>query len=218
MTLDFETARRRMVDGQVRTVDVTNLQVQQAFLEAPRERFLVGRDAALAYVDTDLEVAPGRHLIACGQLARLVQAANVSPSDVVLDLGCASGYSSFVLGRLAASVIALEEDADLARAAETALSETGAGNVAVVRGTLTEGWPKEAPYDLIFVGGAIEVIPQAIADQVREGGRLVAVEGHGGAGVARLWLKQGDRLIGRPLFNCALPPIPGFARKPEFVF
>ena len=218
MNIDFEAARTRMLDTQIRTVDVTDPRVQEAFLQTPREAFLAGRDPSLAYVDIDLEIAPGRHLVSCAKLARLVQAAGVTETDIVLDIGCASGYSSCILGHLAASVIALEEDADLAKAAEAAITETEAENVAVVAAPLAEGWANEAPYDLVFIAGAVEVIPDAIRGQVRDGGRLVAVEGHGGSAVARIWLKQGEALTGRPLFNCALPALPGFARKPEFVF
>jgi protein-L-isoaspartate(D-aspartate) O-methyltransferase len=137
---------------------------------------------------------------------------------VVLDVGCGSGYSACIFGHLANSVIALEENAKLADAAEAAVGQSGVSNVAVVRGPLAQGWAAEAPYDLIFIGGAVEVIPETIANQIREGGRLIAVEGQGGSAVAKRWLKQDGRLSGQRLFNCALPSMPGFEKKPEFVF
>jgi protein-L-isoaspartate(D-aspartate) O-methyltransferase len=218
MNTDFATARKRMVENQIRTVDVTDLRVLDAFMATPREQFLAGSDPALAYVDRDLEIARGRYLVPGAQLARLVQAAQIGNDDVVLDIGCASGYSACVLGRLAGSVIALEEDGELAENAEAAILATETENVAIVRGPLAAGWAAEAPYDLVFIGGSIEIIPDAIGDQIREGGRLIAVQGQGGAAVARLWLKQDGSLVARRLFNCALPAMPGFARKAEFVF
>ena len=119
---DAVAARRLMVDGQVRTADVTDAALIDAMLTVPRERFLPPALAQLAYLDGDIQIAPGRALLKPMVLAKLIQAARVGPEDRVLDLGCGTGYSSAVLARLAATVVALEEDAALARQARIAPS------------------------------------------------------------------------------------------------
>src|SRR5260370_1249667 len=178
---DFATARRMMVDGQVRTSDVTDLRISAAMLELPRERFVPQGKAGLAYLDLDLPVTqpkPGgaaRCLLKPMVLAKMVQAAGLGEDDHVLDVGCATGYSSALLARLAGSVIALEEDEALARLARENLAAVGAGNATVVSGPLTQGWQGRAPYDVIFVNGASEIVPHALARQPKEGGRLGAV-------------------------------------------
>jgi protein-L-isoaspartate(D-aspartate) O-methyltransferase len=150
--------------------------------------------------------------------AKLVQLAEILPSDFVLDVGCGTGYSAAVLSRLAGSVVALESNAALADAAASTLSTLGCGNVAVARGSLEEGHPPAAPYDVIFVGGSIDAAPVRLFDQLKEGGRLVAVEGRGNAGVARLFLKTNGVVAGRRGFNAAIKPLPGFERAAVFEF
>ena len=222
--IDFATARRMMVDSQVRTSDVTDPRLIAAMLEIPRERFVSASEAALAYLDFDVPAAkapPGgevRRLLKPMVLAKLIQAAEVGENDHVLDVGCASGYSSAVLARLARAVVALEEDAALARQAAETLQASGASNVRVVTGSLPQGFPAEAPYDVIFINGAIEVEPQALARQMREGGRLVAVKGRAPNGKAMLYRCINGDLRGWPIFDAAAPLLPGFAAPPVFVF
>jgi protein-L-isoaspartate(D-aspartate) O-methyltransferase len=222
--IDYATARRNMIDGQVRTADVTDLDLIAAMAELPRERFLPESVAPLAYLDCDAAVAENqsdslaRRLIKPMVLAKLIQAADVARGDRVLDVGCASGYASAVFARLAGPVVALEEDAALARRAEQILEELGIANVAVVRGALTEGWPAGAPYDVILVEGAIEFVPEAFGRQLRDGGRLVGVFGRAPAGKAMLWQATNGHLNGRPIFDAAAPLLPGFAKPPEFAF
>ena len=151
-------------------------------------------------------------------LTKMVQAAEVDASDRVLDLGCATGYSSALLSRLAASVVALEEDEALARLARENLEAVGAANVTVVTGALTEGWPAAGPYDVIFVNGATEIAPHALARQLKAGGRLVAVVGRSPAGQAMLYRRVGGDISGWPIFDAAAPVLPGFAAPPAFVF
>ena len=157
---DFAAARRMMVDGQVRTSDVTDRRIVAAMLELPRERFVPEAKADLAYLDFDIVVeearagAPARRLLKPMVLAKMVQAAEVDAGDRVLDVGCATGYSSALLSRLAHSVVALEEDEALARLARENLKAVGAPNVTVVTGPLTQGWPAATPYDVVFVNGA----------------------------------------------------------------
>ena len=221
---DFAAARRMMVDGQVRTSDVTDLRIVAAMLELPRERFVPEGKADLAYLDFDIAVKeasagePARRLLKPMVLAKMVQAAEVEASDHVLDVGCATGYSSALLSRLARSVVALEEDEALARLAPENLKAVGAANVTVVTAPLTEGWPAAAPYDVIFVNGATEIVPQELARQLKAGGRLVAVLGRAPASQAMLYRRVGGDISGWPIFDAAAPVLPGFVAPPAFVF
>lgn len=224
MSAEFSVQRAKMVEGQLRTTGVTDVALLDAMEEIPREEFVRGRRRSLAYIDEDLEVAaaggdgPARYLMEPSPLARLIQLAEVGSSDFVLDVGCATGYSSAVLSRLASSVIALEADAKLADAAADTLSRLGYDNIAVVNGALQEGFASEAPYDVIFLGGAVEDIPQVLFDQLKDGGRLVTVLGQGNAAVACLYTKEDGNISDRRSFNAAVKPLPGFERPREFVF
>ena len=218
---DFAAARRMMVDGQVRTADVTDLRLIAAMGELPRERFVPGSKAALAYLDLDLPVAGGagraaRCLLKPMVLAKLVQAAQIAASDHVLDVGCATGYSSALLARLAASVVALEEDRSLAHTAERSLADYP--NVKVVAGPLIAGWPAAAPYDAIVMQGATEIVPDVLLDQLKNGGRLVCVLGLEPQRKAMLYRNTEGEVSGRPMFDAAAPLLPGFAQAPAFVF
>jgi protein-L-isoaspartate(D-aspartate) O-methyltransferase len=218
MSADFAELRTRMVDGQLRTTDVTDPDILEAMLSIPRERFVDDKRRPLAYVDTDVEIAPSRYLMEASPFAKLVQLAAIGSNGKVLDVGAGTGYSAAVLSRLAASVVALESDAGLAQRARAALAEVGAANVTIVVGPLAEGHAAAAPYDVIVVEGAVDVLPQPLTSQLRDGGRLVVVEGHGNAGVARLYLKSGSTVTGRRAFNAAVKPLPGFERAPAFEF
>ncbi|MCB1382474.1 MAG: protein-L-isoaspartate O-methyltransferase [Notoacmeibacter sp.] len=218
MITDFSELRLNMVDCQLRTTNVTSLDVLSAFLEVPREAFVPSRLKDLAYLDEDLEVAAGRYVMEPAPLARLIQLAAIKPGDVVLDAGCATGYSSAILSRLATSVIAVESDEALAASATESLLELGYDNVAVVTGPINQGYAAEGPYDVILVGGAVDEVSQALFAQLRDGGRLVVVEGHGNAGAAKLYLKDHGAVSGRRAFNCAVRPLPGFAKEAEFQF
>jgi protein-L-isoaspartate(D-aspartate) O-methyltransferase len=216
--MDFEAARVKMVDNQIRTTDVTSHSVLNAFLSVPREEFVPAGARALAYVDTDVEVAPGRFVMEPSPLAKLLQLAAITRNDVVLEIGCGSGYTAGLLSLLASSVVSLEVDETLAATATETLSRLGYDNVAVVTGPLEKGYAPEAPYDLIFVGGAVDHVPADILAQLREGGRLVAVIGHGNASRAKLFVKEGGAVAENSHFNTAVKPLPGFAKVAEFVF
>lgn len=215
---DFAAARRHMVDGQVRTADVTDLRIQAAMLEIPRENFAPPALAPLAYLDLDLPVGEegSRRLLKPMVLAKLIHAADVAPSDRVLDVGCATGYGAAVLARIASQVVALEVDAGLAQAARSALA--GRHNVSLVTGPLSAGWPQGAPYDVILLEGATEVVPQAFLDQLKNGGRLVCVLSNGPGAKAMLYCRSGDELGGRPIFDANAAVLPGFAKAPVFAF
>lgn len=221
--VDFATARMTMLDCQIRTVDVTDYDVLGAFAAVPRELFVPEALKPLAYIDEDLLVsAPGaapRYLMEAGPLARLLQLAEIQPQDRVLDVGSGTGYSAAILSQLAGSVTALEEDAQLAAKARELLPATGAGNVEVVVGPLSQGWSAGAPYDVIVVEGAIEVLPEQLVSQLAEGGRIVAVVGSRGlAAKAMLYTRSGGSVSGRPAFNTHVRPLPQFAAPAGFVF
>jgi protein-L-isoaspartate(D-aspartate) O-methyltransferase len=215
---NFEKARENMIDCQVRTADVTSHSLLTALLQVPRESFVPDNKQELAYIDEDLPVADDRFLMEPAPFAKLVQALSIQPGEVVLDVGCCTGYSSAVLSRMATTVIALEENDALAAEATEILDELDYDNVAVVVGKLTDGLPGEGPYDAIFIGGAVDEVPQKLLDQLRDGGRLIAVVGRGNSAVARLFVRSGDDVSGRILFNCAVMPLPGFAKQPVFEF
>jgi protein-L-isoaspartate(D-aspartate) O-methyltransferase len=215
---DAANARRLMVDGQVRTADVTDTAVIEAMLALPRERFLPPALAQLAYVDGDIPVAKGRALLKPMLLAKLVQAARIDPGDRVLDVACATGYSSAVLVRLSASVVALEEDPDLARQAKESLAAVGATGVDVVTGPLSAGWPAGGPYDAVLLNGATEVAPEVFSSQLKPDGRLVGVYGRAPASKAVIFHVIEGHMVGRPIFDAAAKLLPGFAAPPEFVF
>jgi protein-L-isoaspartate(D-aspartate) O-methyltransferase len=219
---DTAAARRMMVDCQVRTADVTNLDLIDAMMALPRELFVPSAMAGLAYLDSDLVIGDGRVLLKPMVLAKLIQAAQPSAADHVLDVGCATGYSSAILSRLAGAVVALEEDAALADLAKQALSAAGSSQVAmqvtVVTGPLTAGWPAAAPYDFILLNGATEVTPETYAGQLKPNGRLACIFGGGPAGKAMLYRLVEGRLVGRPIFDATAPVLPGFVAPPAFVF
>jgi len=215
---DTATARRMMVDGQIRTADVTSPDLIAAMAEIARERFMPAAVAGLAYADSDVPVGNGRALLKPVVLAKLIQAAQLTGADRVLDVGCATGYAAAVLARLAGSVVALEEDAALASQAKTALADSGAANVAVVAGPLAAGWPAAAPYDFILLDGATEIVPDGLAPQLKPHGRLACILGRGPAGKAMMYRPAEGRLVGRPIFDGAAAVLPGFAAPPAFVF
>ena len=221
---DFAVARENMVNSQVRPTDVTDYALLEAMFEMPRERFVPSTKRFAAYIDEDIDVSAAgegdepRFLLEASPFAKLVQLAAISPSETVLDIACNTGYSTAIIARLCESVIGIENDAGLASFASEALADLGVDNAAVIEGPLTEGYPKEGPYDAIIIQGAVDEVPQTLLDQLRDGGRLVAVVGHGQAGRARLFVREDGLVSSRPVFNAALPPLRSFARKPEFVF
>ncbi|MCF3642429.1 protein-L-isoaspartate O-methyltransferase [Rhizobium sp. TRM95111] len=216
--MDYTVARTKMVDNQIRPTDVTSHAVLDAFLSVPREEFVPSSKRPLAYIDNDIEIAPGRFLMEPSPLAKLVQLAAVQPGDVVLEVGCGTGYASAILSRFSGSVVALESDEALAAEATETLARLGCDNVAVVTGDLMHGYAPEAPYDVILLHGAVEYVPDALFAQMRDGGRLVTVVGFGNAAKARLYIKEHGVTSERPAFNASVKPLPGFVKDAEFVF
>jgi len=218
--MDYAAVRHNMVESQLRTNKVTNWDLIDAMEDIPRERFVPQQLSSLAYIDEDLMVAPGRYLMEPMVLARLLQAASITKEDVALDIGCATGYSSAVLGRLAGTVVGLEADAALAEAASKTLSAVGADNIIVVSGDLAQGYSRQGPYDVILFSGGIPYVPTAVSDQLAEGGRMVAVlRGPGEAiGHATLWVKLRGELSHLVVCDASVPALPGIEIEAAFQF
>lgn len=220
--IDFADARTRMVDSQLRPNAVTDRRLLAVMGEVPREVFVPSSKRALAYLDRDLRVAEkggaGRYLMSPMCFAKLVQLAGIGPSDLVLDVGCATGYSTAIVARLADAVVAIDDAADLVAAAAENLGRLGIDNAAVVEAALTAGCPAEGPYDVIVFNGEVPEIPAAYAGQLRDGGRLVAVVRQGPVGRGMIFRKTGSGLSGTAEFDAAAKPLPGFVRTPGFVF
>ena len=216
--MDYAAARHNMVESQIRPNQVTDPLVMAAMAEVPREAFMPKPLRGVAYVDEDISLGNGRHMMEPLVLARLLQGAEIASSDVVLVIGCATGYCTAVLARMANTVVALESDSDLAEAATATLGELGINTVAFVDGPLREGYAKQGPYDVIFFCGAVSEIPATIREQLSEGGRLVAVVSGGGMGKANLITRQDGHFSKLELFDAATPLLPGFEPTPSFVF
>jgi protein-L-isoaspartate(D-aspartate) O-methyltransferase len=215
----YETARTRMVESQLRPNKVTDKRLLDAFLTIHRELFVPEHLQAVAYVDEDLPLGKGRYLMEPMVAARLLQAAAVERTDTVLIVGAGTGYEAALVAVLARSVVALEEDPELARRAHAALVEHSIASVSVAEAPLPQGHRARAPYDVIFFCGAVAEVPTEIASQLADGGRLMAVVKSGsGMGHATLTTRIGGGLARRVLFDAATPLLPGFLPKPAFTF
>jgi protein-L-isoaspartate(D-aspartate) O-methyltransferase len=217
--MDFALARRMMIDGQVRTRDVFNTDLLAAMAVVPRERFVPPEQAALAYLDRNVPLAAqgSRCLLQPMVLAHLLQAADIAEHEHVLDIGCGTGYAAAVAARLAGTVVALEEDRTLAATARRVLGEL-APQVKVVEGPLQAGWPQLGPYDVIVIEGAVEVIAPALFAQLKDGGRLVTIDGVRPGAKGAVYCSVRGEVSSRPLIEAAAPLLPGFAKPPAFVF
>ena len=215
---DYAAARATMVESQVRTNDVTDVRVQQAMRDVPRERFVPTTKRGIAYADAAVEVVQGRFLLDPRNFARLLQLAVVAPTDSVLDVGCATGYSTVVLARLAKQVIGLEQDADLVRMASDMIPAAGATNASVVQGSLSVGHRAKAPYNVIFLNGAIEEEPESLLAQLADGGRLVAIMQPGAQGMAYMFERNKTHVGSRAAFDAVVPKLAGFGQPTGFVF
>ncbi|WP_050419689.1 protein-L-isoaspartate O-methyltransferase family protein [Bradyrhizobium tropiciagri] len=218
----FSTARQYMVDGQVRPSDVTDDRILEAMLTVPREIFVPASKQALAYLDLDLDVAEGgaakRCLITPALLARMLQAAEIKATDRVLVVGCATGYAAAIVARFAAQVSATESDPALAAKATAALAQLGIQNVTVKTGASADGDAAGAPYDVIVLNGATEILPTGLFGQLKEGGRLVGVFGLTPPPRATLVTHSHGDFGHRELFDATAPVLPGLERRPAFVF
>jgi protein-L-isoaspartate(D-aspartate) O-methyltransferase len=218
----FSTARQKMVDGQVRTSDVTDSRILDAMLEVPREAFVPEGKQALAYLDLDLDVSadgnPKRCLIKPVVTAKLMHAAAIKQGDKVLVVGAASGYAAALVAKLAGQVTATESDPALAARAASVLGQLGCGNVTVKTAAAADGDTAGAPYDVIVLNGATEIVPEGLYRQLKEGGRLVGVFAASQPPRATIVTRSHGDFGHRTLFDAAVPVLPGLERRPAFVF
>jgi protein-L-isoaspartate(D-aspartate) O-methyltransferase len=214
---EFATRRVMMVDTQVRPSDVTKFPIIDAMLQVPREVYVPRGLQEAAYVGENVQIAPDRVVLEARTLAKMLDALNIQPGEMVLDLGCGLGYSAAVIARLADTVVAVEEDVDLAAEAQRVLSQEGVDNAVVVAGPLAAGAAKHGPYDVITVEGGVEALPEALLAQLKDGGRIAAIFVDGALGTVRTGVKQDGRVVWRFAFNAAAPLLPGFERARGFV-
>jgi protein-L-isoaspartate(D-aspartate) O-methyltransferase len=214
--LDSVQQRANMVATQLRTNDVTDARLIKAILSVPREPFVPASLSGLAHMEGCIPLGGPRVLLDLRSFGKLAQLASIGPEDRVLDVGCGTGYSTAVLSALAAEVIGLEEDPTLAEAATESLR--GFANTEIVCGRLTEGVPEKAPFDVIFLNGAVENTPDTLLQQLKNGGRLVGIVREGAAGHARVFLKHEGAIGERSAFDATVPILPGFEKIRSFAF
>lgn len=221
---DFDAMRLNMVESQIRPNKVVDPRLISAFSSLPRERFVPDELSGVAYVDEDLQVAPGRYLTEPAVMAQMIQAARIAETDTVLDVGCGTGYSTAVIAQLAGTAIGLESDEAMSERASGLLTDLGIDNAMVVSGALPAGHAGQGPYDVIMVNGAVLEIPEALLGQLAEDGRLVTVlqnrqlSDRSHAGQATMFLRTAGGVAQRSLFDAAVPALPGFEAEAGFVF
>jgi protein-L-isoaspartate(D-aspartate) O-methyltransferase len=215
---DFALRRRIMVDTQIRPSDVTSFPILDAMLNVPREAFVPDAARDLAYLGGPIPLGNGRQLMEPRSIAKMLEAVDVTPGDLVLEIGPGMGYTTALLARMAEAVVAIEEDADLAREAEAALATQSVDNAAVLTAPLTEGSPKNGPYDVIIAFAGVQEVPAGLTDQLKDGGRIAAVFMDGALGEVRMGRKVQGHVSWRMEFNATAPILPGFERAPSFEF
>jgi protein-L-isoaspartate(D-aspartate) O-methyltransferase len=213
---EFATRRVMMVDTQVRPSDVTKFPIIDAMLSVPRDLYVPESLREAAYVGENLPLGGGRVLLEARTLAKMLDALDIQPGEMVLDLGCGLGYSAAVIARLAETVVAVESDETLAADAGRLLSEEGVDNAIVVTAPLTEGAAKHAPYDAITIQGGVETVPETLLAQLKDGGRIAAIFMDGPLGTVRIGYKTEGRVTWRSAFNATAPVLDGFARERSF--
>jgi protein-L-isoaspartate(D-aspartate) O-methyltransferase len=221
----FLIARRNMVECQLVPGNILDEEIVEALSNVPREQFVPDTVRGSAYIDEDLPVAKNRYLLAPLVLARMLVLADIKKTDTVLDVACATGYSTAVIGQLAEKVVAVEEQMELAEKARQLLTRLHTPNAEVITGAFAPGYPSSGPYDVIFINGAIETLPETLTDQLAEGGRLVTIQSislrpgkSSGLGKAVLYRKSGGRLFQKEAFDASVPLLHGFEEKRQFEF
>jgi len=216
---DFALARSKMIVSQVRPNGITDGRIIQAMASLPREIFVPEARRSLAYMDEDIDIGAGRSLMEPMALAKLVQLAEIGPGDHVLHVGCATGYATALLAALAKSVVAIDEDSSFVEAASANIARLGIANATIHKAPHAMGWSNGQPYDAILVDGRVPAVPATLFDQLRDGGRLVAVVGDNAVATAMAYNRHEGAISPRPAFEASVGRLPGFiVEGPAFVF
>lgn len=215
---DYPARRTMMVDTQIRPSDVTKFPIIEAFLRIPREVFVPSHLTEAAYAGENLMIGEGRVMLEARTLAKMLDALNILRNELVLDVGAGLGYSTAVIAQLAEAVVGVEENDALASDAQTNLGAQAIDNAVIHNGPLVKGDVQHGPYDVIIVQGGVELLPDVLSAQLKDGGRVACLFMSGALGVVRLGVKQHGSIAWRDIFNAAAPVIPGFAKAPEFTF
>lgn len=216
---NFKIARKNMVESQIRPNKVRDERLIAAMMTLPRERFVPQHMQGFAYIDEDIDLGNGRFLQEPMVLARLIDAARLKPTDVVLDIGCGLGYSTALMAQLASTVVGVEEDSRLAERAESLLKSLDITNAVIFHGKLTEGYKQQAPYDIILINGSLSEVPPEIFEQLVDGGRLITVIAEDGqTGQAVIYKRVRDVVSEKVIFDAATPLLKEFEQREEFVF
>ncbi|NVJ93728.1 MAG: protein-L-isoaspartate O-methyltransferase [Methylocystaceae bacterium] len=217
--MDYALSRFNMIEGQIKTNRVTDPFVLDAMAEVPRESFVPTAKKGVAYIDDAVEVAPGRFMLEPMVLARMLEGCALKETDIVLDIGCNTGYSTAILAKIVSTVVALEEDETLAKSASDTLNVLGVDNAVVVTGPMKEGVVKQAPYDVILFNGAVSEVPEAIKNQLADGGRLVAITvGKSTMSTVSVYTRNNELLSKRDIMEAGVALLPGFEAKKGFSF
>ena len=213
---DYASRRQMMVDTQVRPSDVTKFPIISAMLSVPREQFVPADKVEAAYISENVDLAEGRVVLEPRTFAKMLDALSISGSELVLDVGAGYGYSAAIIAQMAEAVVAVEEDEAMASESADLLSANHADNVISHVGPLAEGATEHGPYDVVIVEGGVEELPQALIDQLKDGGRIACLFMEDRLGVVRVGYKQDGRVSWRFAFNASAPVLPGFAKVNEF--
>jgi len=214
---DFAAAREAMLDSQIRTNDVTDYDIQAAFKAVPRECFVPKAKTALAYSDVHIDLGQGSYMLRPRDFAKMLESADITSTDVVLNIGCGRGYSVAVLAQLAETVVALEQTEDTVKRATDLLDQCGTTNAAVVQGDFRAGAPEHGPFDVIFVGGSVACVPQTWFDQLANNGRLIVAVNDGPVSRIKVFKKSSDKVGHNTSFDANIPALSGFEHKQTFV-
>ena len=218
--MNFDGLRKAMVDSQIRPNKVFDQNVIDAFLAVPREIFVPKHLQDIAYIDEDISLSGGRFIMEAMVVARLLQTLAIQKTDSVLSIASSTGYACAVISHLADSVIGIETRAPMVEKAQNNMSKLGIGNVAFVKSRLQDGLASEAPFDIMLIEGGVEAIPDALFEQLSDGGRIAAIYRPVGkeVGEACIWTKTGKNISANQIFTAQVPVLEEFKVKPKFTF